>query len=74
MFDKDVVKRELRDKVIVKETGSVDLDEVVENYEVVDGFYVFRIGEDGHIFQNNNCVESCPGLSASERGENSGGH
>jgi hypothetical protein len=74
MFDKEVVKRELRDKVIVKETGSVDLDEVVENYEVVDGFYVFRIGENGHIFQNNNFVESCPGLYASERGENSGGH
>ena len=74
MFDKEIVKRELRDKVIVKETGSVDLDEVVENYEVVDGFYIFRMGENGHIFQNNNFIESCPGLYASERGEHSGGH
>ena len=74
MFDKEVVKRKLRELVITDLSGDVDLDKVVDNYEVVDGFYVFRIGENGHIFQNNNFIESCPGLYATERGGESGGH
>ena len=61
MFDKEIIKQEL-EEVISAETGEVNLDDVVENYTMLDGFYCFRIRNDAYIFNDNEIVDSFPGF------------
>ena len=64
MFDKEIVKRELEE--CIGNDIIVDLDEVIENYTVLDGFYLFRINNDGHLFNENTYIDSFPGFFAKE--------
>ena len=61
MFDREVIKKEL-EEVITAETGVVDLDEVIDNYTMIDGFYCFRIRNDAYIFNDNEIIDSFPGF------------
>ena len=60
MFDKEIVKEEL--KSCIEDIDNVDLDEIVDNFIMIDGFYCFRIGVDGHLFSDNTYIDSMPGF------------
>ena len=66
MFDKEIVKQELEPIV---QGLNIDLDKVVDEYEIIDGFYVFRILEDAEVFQESNFIESWVGFYASGDGD-----
>lgn len=59
VFDKEIVKKEL--KGCIEPDMNIDLDEVVENFIMIDGFYCFRIGIDGHLFSDNTYIDALPG-------------
>ena len=63
MFDKEIIKEKLRPTA--NSTGlDLDLDEIIEDYEIIDGFYVFRVNNNAEVFQENNYVESWIGYYA----------
>ena len=63
MFDREIVKEKL--KPTVQSTGlNLDLDEIVDNYEILDGFYLFRVKNNAEVFQENNYIESWIGYYA----------
>lgn len=73
MFDEEIIKAEMLDGIITRETGTVDWDAVFGTYEVIDGLYYFRINDDAHVFNNNTFVDSMPGFYARLGGADSGG-
>ena len=63
MFDSEIIKEILKE---ILNYEDVDLDEIINNYEVIDGFYVFRYNNDAFFFINNTLIDSCPGYYAVE--------
>ena len=63
MFDREIIKKELQQTT--KEID-VDLDAVIDNYTMLDGFYCFRVGVNAHIFNNNEFIDSFPGFFSRE--------
>ena len=72
MFDREIIKAELQE-VITAETKNVDLDAVIDNYTLLEGFYCFRIHNDAYIFNNNQLIDSFPGFYADLSGDDVGG-
>lgn len=62
MFDAEIIKRELQESI--GNDVDIDLDEVIANFTMLDGFYCFRINDDAHIFNNNEFIDSFPGFFA----------
>ena len=60
MFDREIIKKELQETV--GNDVNIDLDEVIDNYTMLDGYYCFRIGYNAHIFQDNTFIDSFPGF------------
>lgn len=64
MFDRDIIKKELQESIGNDE--NIDLDDVIDKYTILDGFYCFRIKDDAHIFNNNEFIDSFPGFYVNE--------
>lgn len=58
MFDKEKVK-EILSKVLLYD--DIDWDKVLSDYEVKDGFIIFKYNYDAFFFIGNTLIDSCPG-------------
>ena len=70
MFDEEIIKRELME--CVDSTMNVDIDDVITNFTMFKGLYMFRIGNDAHIFNENTFVDSFPGFFTQNEGDTIG--
>ena len=61
----------LKNKIVTNE--EIDWNAVVDDYEVKDGFYIFKFNKDAYFFINNTLMDCCPGYYA-EAGEGHGKH
>ena len=71
MFDKEIIIDILKNKIVTNEEN--DWNAVVDDYEVKDGFYIFKFNKDAYFFINNTLMDCCPGYYA-EAGEGHGKH
>lgn len=66
MFDAEIIKKELQESI--GNDVDIDLDEVIQNFTMFEGFYCFRINDDAHIFNNNEFIDSFPGFFVQKEG------
>lgn len=62
MFDKTIIRKELQNLTDEHPNyDKFDFDLIIDSYQVIDGFFVFRVEDCAFFFSDNVLMDSCPG-------------
>jgi len=61
MFDKEIVKEEIKSRIPKENWDNYDFNQIVNGYTIKDGFYYFRIDNLALVFDENKLIDACPG-------------